>query len=167
MVTLLLFCSQLPIHHISVWTAAKVAYLNIWTSKWPGSTGFSLWHMHMNHRELPLAIPCQIVWHPPHSFWFYIVVVNEYECFSACMKCTTCVPEACGSQKRATVFLELKFQSVVWCPMWVWKLNLGPLQEQQSLVTVEPPLQPHSPKVFLIALKFTESYENHIYTSVN
>jgi len=45
--------------------------------------------------------------------------------------------------KEDIVLAELELQMVVSHEM-VWKLNAGPLQEPQVLLTTEPSLQPHA-----------------------
>jgi hypothetical protein len=55
---------------------------------------------------------------------------------------TICVPGSSGGQKRALDILELKLMSSCVPPNGCLKLNLGPLQEQQVLLTDEPFLQP-------------------------
>ena len=44
--------------------------------------------------------------------------------------------------------LELELVDACELPMWVWKLNLGPLQEQQVLLIVEKILQPPKQDIF-------------------
>lgn len=54
--------------------------------------------------------------------------------------CTTYVPDARESQKRALEPLKLGLWMVVACGCW--ESNPGSLKEQQVLLTAEPSLQP-------------------------
>jgi hypothetical protein len=63
-------------------------------------------------------------------------------CLHVCMYvCAQCVCSSCGSQKRVSDPLELEltdgYESLCGC----WKLNPGPLKEQQVLLTAGPSLQ--------------------------
>lgn len=49
---------------------------------------------------------------------------------------------ACGGQKRALDFLELKLERVVYHQCGCWERNSGPLEEQYVLLTAEPAFQP-------------------------
>lgn len=64
----------------------------------------------------------------------YMSIVPE------CMNvCTTCMPGAHRSQKRTPdLSEELELWVVVSHFCGFWELNLGPLQEQQFLLTIEP-----------------------------
>jgi hypothetical protein len=65
-------------------------------------------------------------------FLFYM-----YGCFARVCVCAPRVHGDQGSQKRVLVFRE---------PLCMyWYLNLGPLKEQQVLLTVEPSLYPFMP----------------------
>lgn len=61
-----------------------------------------------------------------------------------CACLSVCAPLACSahrSQKMALDTLDLQLRDP-WCG--VWEPNLSPLQEQQALLTSEPPSQPLS-----------------------
>ena len=51
-----------------------------------------------------------------------------------------CTPHAHGGQKIVFDPLTLELQVVVTSLRWVWKLTLGPHQEQQLFLTTEPTL---------------------------
>lgn len=61
-------------------------------------------------------------------------------CLSMCL-CTAGVPSACRGQKRVSTPLKLKLVGGCELLSGCWKLNPGPLQEQQMLLTASP-LQP-------------------------
>lgn len=50
---------------------------------------------------------------------------------------------ASGGQKKVRP-LELELQTVVCHWMWLWELNVGPLQEQEALLTPTPSLWAHT-----------------------
>lgn len=50
---------------------------------------------------------------------------------------------ASGGQKKVRP-LELELQTVVCHWMWLWELNVGPLQEQEALLTPTPSLWVHT-----------------------
>ena len=58
-----------------------------------------------------------------------------YRCF-ACV--CLCMPGVHRGQKMASDALELE----LWMAVSHWELNLGSLEEQPELLTVEPSLQP-------------------------
>ena len=64
-------------------------------------------------------------------------------CFICVCMClyTTCVFGACGGQKKVSDFLELDFQMKKSYHCRLWESHLGPLQEQQALLTNKPSLQ--------------------------
>lgn len=49
--------------------------------------------------------------------------------------CTMCTPGACEGRTRVLDSLELEFHG---CEPSLWELGLGPLQEQQVHLAVEP-----------------------------
>ena len=60
------------------------------------------------------------------------------------------------SQKRVLDALEKELHVVVSCPLWVLGTNLGPLEEQQVLLTAEPSLQIQETGFISEALYLTE-----------
>ena len=62
-------------------------------------------------------------------------------CLHLCMR-MMCVPGAHRGHKRVVGSPETGVMNIRELPCGCWELNLGPVQDQQDLFTVEPSLQP-------------------------
>jgi hypothetical protein len=63
-----------------------------------------------------------------------------YECFACVDVCVVYVSSAYGDQKRKLEAPETGVTCGCELPYGCWELNLGPLQEQPVLLTMEPSL---------------------------
>lgn len=74
-------------------------------------------------------------------FYFYV-----YMCFAYMYvyMCITCVPDACGNQKKITDSLELELQVVMSCHVDAgnWEPNPSPFGRAASALTTRPPIEP-------------------------
>lgn len=166
MATLLFFCSQLPIPHNTVSEVGSCQSPSL--EHLDQQMARQYWLQSLTHAHEPerTAISNTLRNHMK-SFPIFLVLFSFILWVFVCTsemhhRCAWCL----WRPEKGNYFLGTE---VLGCCMLsnVGAGNLSPLQELQTLLTATQSIQLQFPKVFLIALKFTKSHENHIYAAVN